>query len=166
MLYPCQGCDGAEAYPRNSGHEAGIHPRWDTSPLQDTKHTLIHAYRQSSIVHPPTDVTDFLLCLVEVHDAMDYLYRRVAAEERDLIWKLFGGRFGAFGGIDLLRFPAATFLCWWRTSFLLRYIYKKDMRSAVLDSFCCCSAPHLKLTNCHVRLQSVTVFKAPNKWST
>lgn len=91
-------------------HEAGIHCGWDTSLSQDTIHTVY---------------TVFLLCLVEVHDAMDDLHRWVATEERDLIWKLFRGRVRNFGGIDFLCFTAAAFLCWLRAPFLLTSIYKK-----------------------------------------
>lgn len=46
---------------------------------------------QFSVSNPATDFTVFLLRLVEVHDAMDDLHGRVATEERDLVWKLFGG---------------------------------------------------------------------------
>lgn len=33
FLHPSQGYR-SEAYPRNSGYEAGKHPTWDTGPLQ------------------------------------------------------------------------------------------------------------------------------------
>jgi hypothetical protein len=33
-----------------------------------------------------------LLCLVQVHNAVDYFNRRVATEEGNLVWELFGWR--------------------------------------------------------------------------
>lgn len=68
---------------------------------------------QFNVSNPATDYTVFLLRLVQVHDAMDDLHRRVATEERDLVWKLFGGRFWAFGGVDLH--------CWLRPLYILIY---------------------------------------------
>lgn len=67
--------------PRNTGHKAGIHPRMGH---QSYTGTPLNANQCSKS-------TGFLLCLVEVHDAVDNLYTRVATEERDLIRKRFGG---------------------------------------------------------------------------
>lgn len=86
ILNPGQVCDEIKPVTGTLRHEAEIH---------------------QSIA----DYTEFLLCLVEVHDAMDDLHRWVATEERDLIWKLFGGRVRNFSGIALFCFTAAAFLC-------------------------------------------------------
>lgn len=72
---PAQVSDRAEFYPSSTKHEAGIH----ASPSQDTvQHT---PKGQLSVADPPTDFSVLLLSLVEVHDAMNDLYRRVATEE-------------------------------------------------------------------------------------
>lgn len=84
--------------------------------------------------------TVFLLCLVEVHDAMDNLHRWVTTEERDLIWKLFGGRVSTFGGIDLC-FTAAAFLCRLRIPFVLSSIYTKNACKFLKSAMILCHSP-------------------------
>ncbi|MCI4376506.1 hypothetical protein PGIGA_G00189270 [Pangasianodon gigas] len=44
---------GPRACPRNTGHEAGIHPGWDTSPSQGTMHTHSHL-GAITVANPPT----------------------------------------------------------------------------------------------------------------
>lgn len=126
--------------------------------------------------------TGFLLCLVEVHDAVDNLYTRVATEERDLIRKRFGGWLGAVGAIDVLRFTAATFLGRLRAPFLLEGIYKTKVYgflkfSCVLDS-CLLSVVHMVVYKSIFLLSTTptefpsdantfqTVLKAWSVWST